>query len=633
MPNKQDTIDIINNALQSDNKKVIVLKGDWGIGKTYLWKEIAEKNDKHSFFDISNKIHWLLSSEVRAKKEYKTGYVSLFGKKDFNEITQEAILSLYFKHKPRNIFEWLLIKTKSFWFKLFGVSNFQTITQSFSAVFALLGIYSLKNTIICFDDLERMDSNIDFKDFLGFVNDLAEHQECKVVLIFNEKELFNIEKIENTNKNNDKNNTKQVNTSDKQILYNKFKEKTIDLEITYTPTFDDNFNIACSIINHNLEDKYINNIKEVFEYINENNIRIMCKCIDNVNDFITSLETIKDNITRYNDFKNNILLKMIQSITYITQQYLKYGHKYWIQEESNNLKLNFAFKTDNTVVNTQSTDIFFYHGLYEELIGAYLHGIPYQYNNSFISAFKNISIENSYNTLMNEISKISNNFWRTKTMTKKEYIHHITSLFSIDDYTYSFFIYYDDKEFDNFLTKYYLDNTSFEELFFSKMNDALDKFINTFDNEFKSINYYLYFNKIKYIDEKKLNKILYTPINLFEYHNLLNNLINDNAIEPSIYIIEHINMELYLQICEEDMDFFITARNLFITRKQDNLFKKIPHFLKIIAEDLMQSINDNPDNKFKYNILGKNNLNNPNYDIIKDINDYLEYYKNHYGDE
>lgn len=92
-------------------------------------------------------------------------------------------------------------------------------------------------------------------------------------------------------------------------------------------------------------------------------------------------------------------------------------------------------------------------------------------------------------------------------------------------------------------------------------------------------------------------------------------------------------MELYLQICEEDMEFFITARNLFITRKQDNLFKKIPHFLKIIAEDLMQSINDNHDNKFKYNILGKNNLNNPNYDIIKDINDYLEYYKNHYGDE
>ena len=114
MPNRQYTIDIINNALQSDNKKVIVLKGNWGIGKTYLWKQIAEQNDKHSIFDICHKIQWLFSSKVRAKKEYKTGYVSLFGKKNFNEITQEAILSLYFKNKPRNIFEWLLIKTKSF---------------------------------------------------------------------------------------------------------------------------------------------------------------------------------------------------------------------------------------------------------------------------------------------------------------------------------------------------------------------------------------------------------------------------------------------------------------------------------------------------------------------------------------
>ncbi len=322
MPNRQDTIDIINNALQSDNKKVIVLKGDWGIGKTYLWKEIAEKNDKHSFFDICHKIHWLLSSEVRAKKEYKTGYVSLFGKKDFNEITQEAILSLYFKHKPRNIFELLLIKTKSFWFKLFGVSNFQTITQSFSAVFALLGIYSLKNTIICFDDLERMDSNIDFKDFLGFINDLAEHQECKVVLIFNEDELFNL-----------KSKSKEV--------YSKFKEKTIDLEVTYTPTFEDNFNIACNIINHNLENKYKNIINNLLNGLNENNIRIISKCIECVNDFINTVNNMRDKIKYYDDFSNTILLEIIKSITYINQQYWKAGHRFWdsryIEKETSHL--------------------------------------------------------------------------------------------------------------------------------------------------------------------------------------------------------------------------------------------------------------------------------------------------------
>ena len=62
MPNKKDTIKIINDAFQSDSKRVIALKGGWGIGKTYLWKEIAEKNDKHSVFDFCHKLMWLCSS-------------------------------------------------------------------------------------------------------------------------------------------------------------------------------------------------------------------------------------------------------------------------------------------------------------------------------------------------------------------------------------------------------------------------------------------------------------------------------------------------------------------------------------------------------------------------------------------
>ena len=42
----------------------------------------------------------------------------------------------------------------------------------------------------------------------------------------------------------------------------------------------------------------------------------------------------------------------------------------------------------------------------------------------------------------------------------------------------------------------------------------------------------------------------------------------------------------------------------------------------------MQSINDYSDNELKYNILGVNSLKNPNYNIIKDINNYLEDYEN-----
>lgn len=54
------------------------------------------------------------------------------------------------------------------------------------------------------------------------------------------------------------------------------------------------------------------------------------------------------------------------------------------------------------------------------------------------------------------------------------------------------------------------------------------------------------------------------------------------------------------------------------------------YFLKIVTEDLMQSINDYSDNELKYNILGVNSLKNPNYNIIKDINNYLEDYEIRY---
>lgn len=54
------------------------------------------------------------------------------------------------------------------------------------------------------------------------------------------------------------------------------------------------------------------------------------------------------------------------------------------------------------------------------------------------------------------------------------------------------------------------------------------------------------------------------------------------------------------------------------------------YFLKIVTEDLMLSINDYSDNELKYNIFGANSLKTPNYNIIKDINNYLEDYENRY---
>ena len=49
---------------------------------------------------------------------------------------------------------------------------------------------------------------------------------------------------------------------------------------------------------------------------------------------------------------------------------------------------------------------------------------------------------------------------------------------------------------------------------------------------------------------------------------------------------------------------------------------------KLIREKFLNY--DYSDNELKYNILGVNSLKNPNYNIIKDINNYLEDYENRY---
>lgn len=55
-------------------------------------------------------------------------------------------------------------------------------------LFDLIDKANFSNKIICFDDLERMDSGI-LQGVLGLINELKEHKGCKVVLIFNKSKL------------------------------------------------------------------------------------------------------------------------------------------------------------------------------------------------------------------------------------------------------------------------------------------------------------------------------------------------------------------------------------------------------------------------------------------------------------
>lgn len=146
----------LKSILDANNNIVVAIYGDWGVGKTHFWKAFCEKHYK------GNNI-----------------YISLIGKSDIVTIKENLILNLTKSNKT-------ICKIKDIRFAInLGIVTFNS---SVGNLFDLIGKENFSNKIICFDDLERMDSGI-LQSVLGLINELKEHKGCKVVLIFNKNKL------------------------------------------------------------------------------------------------------------------------------------------------------------------------------------------------------------------------------------------------------------------------------------------------------------------------------------------------------------------------------------------------------------------------------------------------------------
>ena len=145
----------------------------------------------------------------------------------------------------------------------------------------------INNWIICFDDLERCYLSIN--EILGYINRLVEHNNCKVVILANEKEIGKInlnQRLENKyqvvmsgrklnleNESNEDENldikklqsvTKMLFNED--ILYKSIREKVIGLTIKFEPQMD---RVYDSIINEYNADTQFK------QYLNDNKTLIL----------------------------------------------------------------------------------------------------------------------------------------------------------------------------------------------------------------------------------------------------------------------------------------------------------------------------------------------------------------------
>ena len=229
----------LDKILTSGNPNVLSIRGPWGIGKTYAWKAYLEGK--------------LRSKEVRFARY---AYVSLFGVDSLDQckfsIFQQSISTdnenldvtpKTFRDNAKYLFNKIVKKSSGGMLSLPYLNNFEFAAKS-------LAFLTVRDCLICFDDIERRGKHLIMRDFLGLVSVLSEDRNCTVVLLHNDNAL-------------DKDDANE---------FAKLREKVIDIEIEFHQTPD-----ACSEIAFSPSSALRDRLKEKCVQLGIQNIRVLKK--------------------------------------------------------------------------------------------------------------------------------------------------------------------------------------------------------------------------------------------------------------------------------------------------------------------------------------------------------------------
>lgn len=187
---------VIGKFLQTDAPEVLGISGEWGVGKTFSIRKIIEDTPPGK---TQNSLK-------------KFAYVSVFGLNSMAELrTKIWSRTESFPIAPRKP----AISRQhldSGWGKKV-LSYLKTeLPYGKSVVVGLEAIVSslISETIIWFDDLERLGSGIRMEDFMGLVSELKEQSKCKIIIVYNGQQL-----------------------GDKESVFTTYSEKVIDQKLAY----------------------------------------------------------------------------------------------------------------------------------------------------------------------------------------------------------------------------------------------------------------------------------------------------------------------------------------------------------------------------------------------------------------
>lgn len=226
----------LNRFLAEADAEVLALRGKWGVGKTFSWNRILEEANRGGPI-CRQRYAYLSLFGISSLAELK---FSLFEQSiDRQLIGKQPTLATFQDNAAQLSFS----LGRKAWRLAISTPYMKSVSPALEAV----SFFSVRDTLICLDDLERRSESLSARDVLGLVSLLKEQRNCKIVFLLNDGE-------------------------DGLEDFEKYREKVVDVELLFDPTAAE-----CAEIAFNSAEPLYQSIGELSQKLDITNIRTLKK--------------------------------------------------------------------------------------------------------------------------------------------------------------------------------------------------------------------------------------------------------------------------------------------------------------------------------------------------------------------